>query len=343
MDQHDRTTWTDEAVSRLPLHQGRAELLEEIMSTTTPLADRDLRPVTTPRQRRWLVPVAAAAAVTALASATLWWPGGGAVEVPVASPPTAVAAGPSTYAVLDAAGWRPHSLDAAGGGFWVEGDDSVEITVYPASVYDGKVEDRSRLGGAPAAPGDPVVVDGAAGQVWAYGPRDHTMIREVVDGSWIEVRGQGMGIGAFGRLLEQVEMLDAEEFDTWLPARFLTRAERRTEADRLVAGIAGVSGAGMPEGRPAPVSGSPDPDLYDDSVLVGYACAWITTYVDAVAVQDQATTVESQRVLGTADRWPGVVGRTGMVRSSVAGYAELAAAGRTAELAGFESSLGCPE
>src|SRR3954470_14568262 len=68
---------TDDAISRLPLEAGRAELLEEIMSTVAPdrqndtLAEPD--PVRASRRLRWVAPVAAAAVVAGLAGGTVWW------------------------------------------------------------------------------------------------------------------------------------------------------------------------------------------------------------------------------------------------------------------------------
>ena len=53
---------TDDAVAALPLHAGRAELLEEIMQTPV-LDDRPLATPDTRRRRGWLAPVAAAAAI----------------------------------------------------------------------------------------------------------------------------------------------------------------------------------------------------------------------------------------------------------------------------------------
>ena len=76
MSDHETHRWTDEAVAALPLAQGRAELLEEIMSTPsadTPTATAPTRP-DRPSPRRWAVPLAAAAAVAALAAAPLWRP-----------------------------------------------------------------------------------------------------------------------------------------------------------------------------------------------------------------------------------------------------------------------------
>ena len=66
---------TDDAVAGLPLSHGRAELLEEIMST--PVND-DL-PVRTEkphRRSRWVVPSAAVAVVALVAVGSAWWAGG---------------------------------------------------------------------------------------------------------------------------------------------------------------------------------------------------------------------------------------------------------------------------
>ena len=40
--------------------------------------------------------------------------------------------------------------------------------------------------------------------MWAYSPHDHTVIREVEDGHWMEFRGDGMDQAAYLELLGQL-------------------------------------------------------------------------------------------------------------------------------------------
>ena len=106
---------TDDAVAGLPLPLGRAELLEEIMSTPvvdhTPVPSGRHQPADHGRAARWLAPAAAAAVVAGLATVPLWW---GSDSSPSPSSPgfaasTEAAAEPlptgSYRAVLDTPGW----------------------------------------------------------------------------------------------------------------------------------------------------------------------------------------------------------------------------------------------
>src|SRR3954453_11115450 len=122
---------TDDAISRLPLESGRAELLEEIMSTVAPdRQDRDTLTEPTPlhaRRLRWVAPVAAAAVVAGLAGGTVWWqqhrpaPDGSQH----AAGPLGLPSGQSV--VLDAPGWKVDSLSGDGLVFR-NGDANLEIT-----------------------------------------------------------------------------------------------------------------------------------------------------------------------------------------------------------------------
>src|SRR3954453_12686290 len=109
---------TDDAISRLPLESGRAELLEEIMSTVAPdRQDRDTLTEPTPlhaRRTRWVAPIAAAAVVAGLAGGTVWWQ-----QHPSAADGSQHAAATlglpeGQGVVLDAAGWKVDSLGGDG-------------------------------------------------------------------------------------------------------------------------------------------------------------------------------------------------------------------------------------
>ena len=125
---------TDDAISRLPLQAGRAELLEEIMSTVAPDRQTDQPTPLRPRRRaRWVAPIAAAAVVAGIAGSSLWWhgPAGGrgekgpdapaagqeqrkgTAEQRAADPPT-VASG--HRAVLDVPGWQVRSTESEADG-----------------------------------------------------------------------------------------------------------------------------------------------------------------------------------------------------------------------------------
>lgn len=204
MTGHTRAKLSDEAVSLLPLQAGRAELLEEIVSTPvlTPYAPEAVG--TRSRRTRWLVPVAAAAAVAGIATASLWGQG----LLPDGSP----WAGQSTQASghryeLAAAGWEVSSTESGDKGYgevtYAKGGATFKITWYPARSYESYVADREHIVDPPA-PGEPVSVLGRPGQLWALNAQDHTVIREVEDGFWTEFRGEGMDEAGFRRLLARL-------------------------------------------------------------------------------------------------------------------------------------------
>ncbi len=294
---------SDEAVSRLPLESGRAELLEEIMSTVAPDRPTDTLARPAPRRTRWLAPLAAAAVVAGLAGGTLWWQQhrpGPDDSARVAAP------GPAQgqAVVLDAPGWEVDSLGSDGVVFR-KGKANLEIMSYPAGSYASYVEDREHLVD-PAAPGAPVTVLGRAGQLWAYSADDHTVIREVEDGHWLELRGQGLDQDAYLALLGQLRVTTDAAFDAALPEDYVAQDERSVAAQQVLAGIQAVSGTGFPDGEAWQPGAGASEDRYQFGVEVvgAYTCAWLESYENAVAHDQPALSTEALRVLGTARDWP---------------------------------------
>ena len=127
---------TDDSVSLLPLESGRAELLEEIMSTVTP--DRTLdepTPVPSRNRGRWLAPVAAAAVVAGIVAGSLWASG------LLPDEDTSVATQPGAQAgkrpVLDAPGWEVTSTESGDDGY-----GEVNYEKGPGPVHDHLVPGR---------------------------------------------------------------------------------------------------------------------------------------------------------------------------------------------------------
>lgn len=347
---------TDQAVGDLPLSHGRADLLEEIMrtpvldDTTTPSPGR-----APGRTALWLAPVAAAAAVALLASSPAWWPDrsaspvtleervpdGPASQSPAQQPPPQQA--PGHRAVLEASGWRVVYVSAdhdAGGIAYERGDDQwLEVSWYPASSYGSYVEDREHITNPPAA-GEPVEVLGAAGQLWAYSRRDHTVIREPERGHWIEVRAAGMDEAAYLALLEQLRLVDEAGFEAALPGEFVTDEERSAEVQRLVEEITAVSGVGPYDGAAPIRSGEADPYHLGADVAGGYACGWIMAYADAVASGDDQLADQAVEVLGTSRKWPVLLRMTrrGDFPEVIWGYADQVAAGQVPDDSGLEAA-----
>ena len=187
---------TDDAVADLPLAAARAELLEEIMST--PVVESD-PPVlaTTGRRRRWVAPIAAAAAVAALVGLPAWLLAGPeqARETPPAAPaPSATSA--HEWVVLEAPGWEVAYVSAPDGGRevqYVKGGQHLDITLMAARYRTTYVEDRQHINHPEVDPGTPVTLLGKDALLWPYSADDHTVIGAADGRVYPEVRGSGMG------------------------------------------------------------------------------------------------------------------------------------------------------
>ena len=357
---------TDDAVSRLPLESARAELLEEIMTTVAPdrtTTDEPLRERHGPG-RRWLVPLAAAAVVAGIAASSLWWeqvgegtgpsgstpvaglPSGASSGQPAPSPEPAPSVASGHRAVLDAPGWTVEHTEASDDGYgevyYASGRSSLEITWYPAKSYASYVEDRAHIVDPPA-PGRPVEVLGRPGQLWAYSAKDHTVIREVQDGHWMEFRGSGMDEAGYLALLAQLRLVDLQGFEQALPQRFVTDTERADTVDGILAGITAASGVGYPDGRPGgPKSEEQDPYQLGAEVAGSYACAWLDEFATATDAGAAARAAEAARVLSTSHDWPVLdqMNPSGDYPEVLWEYADQAAAGQVP--AGYDGGLGCP-
>lgn len=335
---------TDDAVSRMPLEAGRAELLEEIMSTVAPDRPTD-RPtlVPSPSRGRWLAPLAAAALVAGIAAASLWASG------LLPDEDTSVATQPGEQAgnraVLAAPGWEVTSTESGDDGY---GEVSYEkagarfsITWYPASSYESYVTDREHITDPPA-PGKPVEVLGRPGQLWAYDAQDHTVIREVEDGFWIELRGSGMDEAGYRALLGQLTMVGEAGYEASLPEEFVTADERAAAIASMLKGITAASGAEGPDGLPVQVSPTEqDPYQLGADVAGAYACAWFEAFDNAVAHDQAGLADEAARVLGTSRDWPVLVemNERGDYPEVIWELADQVAAGEVPE--GYREGLGC--
>jgi hypothetical protein len=296
---------TDDAVSRLPLGAGRAELLEEIMSTVAP--DRQTAEPTGPirHRSRWLAPLAAAAVVAGIAGGSLWWQqhdggsgGDGSGRVATFDLPE------GQSVVLDAPGWKVDSLDSDGIRFR-KGDADLEITSYDADSYDSYVTDREHIVDPPA-PGKPIEVLGRPAQMWAYSADDHTAIREVEHGHWMEFRAGGLDEAGYLALLGQLRLTTEAEFEAALPDDYVAEGEREVVAGQILADIEAVSGAGFPQGEAPSFRDGDAKDRYQfgAEVVGAYTCAWLESYENAKAHDQGDRASEAARVLGTSRQWP---------------------------------------
>lgn len=344
--------WTDEQVSALPIAQGRAELLEEIMSTPVlGQTDRDRPTRSRPAARRWAVPLAAAAAVVALASTPLWWPGGGSDGTTPSGPATnaAPAPAPLTQMVLEAPGWE---VDNASGdvdeqevSYFRDGDEEVRVDIkrmpaQPGATIDDFVPDYRDVT-TPESDGTPLDVAGLTGRTWAYNPDDRVVITEPTDGYWFEVRAGGETEAEFQALLPQLRLVDQQGFEDSLPDSFVLPAERETAAAEILQGIADNGGGTVPQGTAMPSSTEIDDKQFGTDIAGQFACAWFDEYLDATASGDAAARAQAQEVLGTARSWPVLVelgpddGYVGLLLD----FVDRAVAGK--KLGNLRNGLGC--
>ncbi len=299
---------TDDAVAGLPLSHGRAELLEEIMSTPV-IDDLPVRTENPRRRSKWVVPAAAAAVVALVAVGSAWWASG---PEPVAEPVSGFASQPTVedgdQVVLDAPGWvvtAAYADDTSGEMTYEKGGQSLDIMWGNADSYQGYVEDRRHIV-QPAADGAPITVLGAAAQMWAYSDDDHTAIREVENDQWLEFRGSGMREAGYLALLEQLRLTDLAGFEATLPESFVVADERAAEINRVLDGIDAVADPLLPSGveRSSITSDQNDSYQFGAEIAGAVACAWLDELVDAQQAGDQSRADTAVAVLATSHDWP---------------------------------------
>ena len=313
----EHTTWsrlTDDAVARLPLHEGRVELLKEIMSTVEPVE------VTTPGRRTpsWMTAGAAAAAVLAVVAVPVWVGSGGdeapetrAADIrgyagdPGQHPERGVDRPAGNRAVLVADDWSVEGVytDTSGGEMtYVNSDQRFDINWYPAGSYDNYLEDRQHIDYPEKDPGESVTVLRRPGLLWPYSKHDHTVIREVQDGLWMEFRGTGLDKQSFLTLLGELVSVDAAGFEQSLPDEFVTDSER---PDVIAAMLEGI-GTGLPasyDGGPITSAGVDRYHLGAD-VAGTVTCAWIADFAAAKEAGDQPGMQAAADALATSRDWP---------------------------------------
>jgi hypothetical protein len=311
------------------------------MSTVAP--DTLAEPATASRRpSRWVAPLAAAAVVAGLAGGTVWWQHQRPVQDGAEKPASTLDLPADRGIVLDASGWTVDS-SSGDGMVWRHGDANLEITSYPAASYDSYVTDREHIVDPPA-PGAPMEVLGRNAQMWAYSADDHTAIREVEDGHWLEFRASGLDRDGFVALLGELRVAAEGEFDASLPDDFVTVSEREGAAADLLAEIRSVSGAGFPAGSSLRLGEGEAKDGYQFGAEVAgqYACAWLEAFENAKSHGQAARAHEAADVLGTSRQWPVLIRMDGRgdYPEVLWEFADQVAAGQVPE--GYREGLGCP-
>lgn len=286
---------TDDEVARLPVHAGRADLLEEIM-TTNPALDR----IETRRARRrpapgWFAVAGAAAAVAAIAlvpAARGAFHGASHPAAPYAgSPSSAPSDSPSSspaaepgmrsvpggdYVALDAPGWQIGYAYEGHGTIDVSytsgksGDRLVELVQYPASQYGSYYADRQDVGD-PA----PDTVLGKKSSTFTYSAQDHATIRPAEGGHFLEVRGTGMNLAAYRDLLAHLVQTDQQGFADSMPPDVVTPYNQKQAVAHLLEGVT------VPDGFTAAdvdIKGFNDAYQSTAKVAGSVGCAWLDVY-----------------------------------------------------------------
>lgn len=333
---------TDEAVAHLPLHDGRVELLEEIMAS--PVIDRVIEPAAPSGRRtpRWVAAVGAAAAVITVAAVPLYLTrDGGSGDSNGAPRAVGVEAPTGERAILTTAGW---TVDNVNDGEWggevgyTKGGAELVITWYLADQYDSYVTDREHINHPEVDQGQAIEVLGAPARLWAYTSDDHTVIRAPGDRYFLEVRGGGMGKQAFVALLGDLQLVNKVGLEGSLPADFVTGDERAGAIGDILDGI-----GALPPGLAASDVTSSEPDRYHLGADVSgtVACGWIAEFAAAKSAGSQARMAAAADALAASHDWPILheMNDRGDYPEVVWEYADEVAAGKVPE--GYRQGLGC--
>jgi hypothetical protein len=335
---------TDEAVAALPIHDGRVELLEEIMSS--PVIDRVTEPTSPSGRRtpRWVTTVAAAAAVVTVAAVPLYLTrdGGDPSGTNGAPGATGVESPGGERAILTTAGWTVDNVndDEKWGGEvgYSKGSQHLAVTWYPASEYDSYVTDREHINHPEVDQGQAIEVLGAPARLWAYTANDHTVIRTAGDRWFLEVRGDGMDKQAFVALLGDLQLVDKVGLETSLAADFVTQEERPGAIGDILDGI-----GALPPGLQASDVTSSEPDRYHlgADVSGAVACGWIAEFAAAKSAGSESRMAAATDALAASHDWPILreMNDRGDYPEAVWDYADQVAAGKVPE--GYRQGLGC--
>ena len=289
-----RPTITDQEVALLPLADGRADLLEEIMST--PVLDH-AEPTTRRTPPGWLVVVAAAAAVAAIALVPTLGDGPGAGTRPQVDPPRqsvvdsvpfqAAPAAPvvpevsdGRYVGVEVLGWDLQALYEGYGELtigWENGEQWLEVVRYPADSYQSYFDDRDR-----DREGTVSALFGREATTWAYSRDDHATMTAPGDGFFFEVRAAGMPLPAYEELIAGLVQTDEAGFYAGLPEGTVTPRNSDQAVRDLLRGVT------VPDGFVAAdveIEGFASPYHAASRVAGAVGCAWLEVYVGGSAAQ----------------------------------------------------------
>ncbi|BCY11918.1 hypothetical protein [Actinoplanes sp. L3-i22] len=302
-DRLDRVLRAADPYRPADLHGADQELLEEIMSFERP-------------PRRFLVPMATAAAVLAVVAGTAVFVHGRSTtdyaaplpHISISAPNAAdsvafalKAAEENPRLLIGEPGWKITSVygfaDENGDIFFANGDRSMNITWYPAKEYDGYYQDRLGVSKPqPAAIGD------WQGDVFTYSASDFALMLKPRDGMFAELRtgGKNWTRATFDALLTKVERVDAKTFLAAMPPEVVTPDKAAEAANKILADVP------LPPDFDADTLltfGTNDPYQFGAEVTSKIGCAWIAEYQRADKAGDKAARTKAQQALRSSHNW----------------------------------------
>lgn len=307
------------------LREAKHALLEEIMTTppTTPTTERPAAPAARPPRRRTLrmaglAGALASAAVLVGAVAVPAWldddPSGGQAGQPHGSTP-AVDDGDLVYAsaVVKAAQRHPRMLidgwtisavngftDDTGSVVFTDGTRELEMTWYPAGLYDAYVRDRAYEGKA-----EPVEVAGGDGALYRYpSAGDEEVLLSPEGGVFAALRTGVDGWKGHAQVMAVLEKVRAASVDDWLAAMPRDVVTPAKAADVLATTLTGVPlPPGFDRGTLEDL-GTNDRYQFGAQVTHRVACAWMDSYWAAKKAGDDATVDRATQALVGSRQWP---------------------------------------
>jgi hypothetical protein len=301
-------TYSDTDIARLPLTEGKDELLAELLATPHDVPDH---PPTHLRHRRVLrvalAGVAAAAVAAVGVTVVVQRPAGAPGAAPSAGPSESTSSGPGSSAtaigefptrlvamaermpriLLDDPGWTVDTVYGFGKkdgtlGFR-HGDQYLELNWYPASAYDGYFHDRED---DPSIAHAATQLFGGEARLFTYSSSDHaTMLRP--DGrSFVELRGGGLTEKQYLELTSHLRQVSVREFLEAMPASVVVPGKEDTAAQQVLADIP------VPPGFAFKPNGDVDDSYQFGAAVTGQVfCAWAEVYrTGGAAAKKQAVT-----------------------------------------------------
>jgi hypothetical protein len=294
-------TIRDEEVAALPLADAKAALLAELIGahaeSPTPRAVRRWRP--------WVMRVGAlAAACVAVAVVLLSGsgspsdPGGttafaeGAVEIAEANP----------RLLITAPGWSVTSADEftldQGETTFGNGEQSIELTWYPAHEFDGYLQDR-----AMGSDSTSVEVLGKPAFLFDQGNGTLSTMLPPDGGTFVEIRQDEVeSPDAYRELLESLRAVDVPTWLGALPASIVEPEDRDQALKEMLRGLPlppGLDVAKLERGGLVT-----DRYQFGADVTAAVACGWMDRWFAGMRSGDTEKIEEAVAAMGTARSWP---------------------------------------